>query len=790
MSSFRKSFAIALLLALIYPVALHSQQTAVIPPGQEETIQNIFDPPSDLLPDGVGLDSIEIRSGEVLLKFTGSRGESIAFSVFPSKQEAGARDCVDAEHLRLCLIRGEKPEWLKIYRDFIAAEDRSGRAAKVWKETAKEKFKAPPEDIVPSPAPVFWPVMWSVLIMLGIWFKRPRPGRSGEDAAENWIRFTVAFAFGAATILLIACNFTDRFPLWPFIIWFLFSAAFAWRCVLKRIQKPSGILKGFRQSGFFWFLLFAAIMLVWLSRGFEMPRLIFGPLFEAIHRPWLPYDSWRFFITVTMLFLLFGSTLVIAFYCLYRGGKEDFRKVIQTALIGACLAFIPAWSIITQLGYLNPDSIWLEFRPGLWFYDGAFPYSEQLPAAGFLGGLALKILGFNSISWNLFKLLALLLLGSCLALTTRIFLKSLPPVILAGLAVAFYPAMPVLATEGWWFFLGLSFIAAAAGAMRISVKRNDELLLILALLLMQCAFEIRTEALILFPLYYLIQATYGFPHARYGKWITALFCFNLLRIIFIYSDEARIGDDFLIQNAIRYSEALGELSIFLIASAAGLWLASGRFRKDTLVLATWILGISGFYLFAATVPSFRELFVLMAPAFVLSGAIVSRPLLKSKTIDIILRSTAAVGIVAVMFIFSQSERSVWEKRNDEALTLDEHVRHLIEKVPVEVPILIEPAYLRLAFPERKALEEAPRRPGPKELRQIFADTLAVACLNRSGGEEMCCFYEIERPDIDSRYDKTPCWPVSLLGRHPRTLAEIDDVRVLILEKDAKEPLEK
>ena len=830
-------FTIILVLAGHGPLG-RAQEYPVIPPGQESLLQETLVPPAGFLPDGSECDSVQIGRHELALTFTRGGEEVGLVTVLPVLPGEICRSgCTRAGELCLCPEEGDAARLLPGYAAWLAKDDRSRRAAGAWSEVARPETLGRDDGEIAVSLYIFVP-LWLLCLVLGfLAAKRFLSAERAQEAVKLLIGFGVAGLLFVSVLFLLkpepdpfvtvawlilaalAGVFTIRRvaeePVSPVTRWMLVLAVLGlavlavlsavclsytappwWSVLLPFLPLPvlmwaaqrrsawrleRAWWRGLLGSGLPWFALLVLLPLAYLGGLMSPVQGVLEPLLMGLSGAWIEDDVLRAVIADLAFFSLFAATIVTASAAALRSRRGAFRALLLSAGIGAAAAALPASVLFKSLYGFNPDTVWQEWQAAVWLLQGRLPHINSYPLGGqVLASLVFHIFGVNAFSLNLFKFAVFLFFGASLAMTARLLHRELLAAVFTAAAFALFPTAPFLALEGWWFLLAGALIALSAAALVSAARGGSGLLLLLGLLLAQCAVETRLEAVVLFPLFYLIQAAYGFPHRKWWKWINLLFAFNILRVLLIAVAVSQFGDGHLSDNASGYATLLSYAPAWLAAGLLTLILAGKDRLRPLSILVLWMLGAWALYLFVYTAPSHREAVLIAAPLFLLAGGMTSGPWLSERRLDIGIRCAAAVLCVTVMMVLAWPFRVELARWGAGKTDQGRAVLRLAEGIPPDVPLVLDPTYLAFAMPERMIVRKNYRQATSGDMIVTLEKYPLVACFNDGGRDDECCFYEIQSREQDDKYTKGRCWPVSAIRRKVEEVRGEGDIRMLLL----------
>lgn len=704
--------------------AAEDEQRPVIPPGNEDMLGRVLTPPGGIPADEIILQDIAIERFYLRLQFT-KDGRALAPVKMYSNEDKQADTSNCLAAGKLRLCGDAGEKWLQSYAQWLTSSGGDGLAAGAWSSRATKK------DPVPIKLPIKLPDH-DTGILPALW-------------------------------LLIACLIS--------LMIFIRGGG------IRQHPYRRWILTG---QGWIFLILAALMALAMLADA--------GRLFSDLKYAWLESGRSRALLTAIYHALLLGGALLLALRLIKVEAWKASRLIFPLA-IAAALALLPACYLLGNFHAIYPGLVWQELEPSFWMSQGNLPHFDQFMMGGAsVGGAIFALLGKTPETLNLLRLCMLAFFGLALAASSRMIYESRAAALMAVALWAANPLMPMLAAEGWWFLLAGGFIALSFGAMIQGARRQSIRWSLLALLLSQLAFEIRPEAVVLFFLFFIIQALYAFPRTWPGRLGLMLAAVNLLRLWLLSIQSGQFGGQHLAVNAAGYADLLMHLGGWLLAALAGVWMAGRTRFRLPLLLMFWFSGTLLLYLLVNTTPTARETALLAVPIWLLGGGLACglkdsphiaqrrRPWLKG---------FLCLSLLAMLFFSSLDTRLIWSERREAQLDVARRILPLARKIPDETPLLLHHVYLNFVQPQRPVLIDRPRKIDIAELRRLISPYPQVACINDEGDANACCFYEISTSGLDrkSRHDKyvgSRCWPVEMLNRKARILVRDRNLLVLIL----------
>ncbi len=756
---------------------------AAVPPGQEDRLAEALAPPDNLLPEGVELSGLQIERHFVRLFFE-DHGKGGEFQLFPMATPADDA-CRKLQRLKLC-SRKSFPPWTDAYLKWIASEGREARLAAAWTvvseiETPRVERTRIPDLSAPITAGLGCLILASLFVFLRFYRKNAPPALSGPLAAGFPALATAFFTVRmlgdeavAAATLVFAGAAMAFFPV---------GGDGRERYFPRLKARLRAFLQESLRSGLLPFLAVLLLIVLQLSGVFPPVNWILDPVLGFFARPWLADPGVRAGF-VWGYFILLSLALSCAFVWVLKTDRREIRSLFPALSMGFLASLIPTlvWIVPADPA---PGGVWLEYGPAFWLSDFSLPAVDYRLGGGFVGAIFLKTFA-GTRGWMALNVFSALFCCIALAVTARLVFGSHKATLGAALLWALHPAHPAFLVEAWWFFLAAGWLALAVGTHVHAVRNASVPWLLLSLLCAQWAMETRAEGILILPMFFVIRTIWKAPD-RHGKWV-ALFCiFNLLRLATAYQTESAFGAGVWRRNLLGYAEILESLAPWFLAALAAAWGSAGSRSREVGLLSAWLGGILAFYLLAATAPSQREGYLIALPAAILFGGwLAGKPGAEENDVGKArrwfhhpaLRPVGALLLLLFAAWAGKNTRTHWMEEHERKTETARAARDLLNDLDRNTPLLVNPAWRRLAVPEQAGPDEKRRRPTMAELPNLYSEIPVLACLGTEmDGEPHCCYYEpggVDRTDIRARGD---CWPASLSGRDVRLAANRGRLRL-------------
>lgn len=679
----------------------------VIPAGEETRLREALIPENLSLPAGLRVEGLAIFPDRVELSFRETE-QTRRVQIAPGPPPRAA--CLPFGPLHVC-PDGKAPPWLRDYLDQRLKAGAATDAAAAWSKTEGQKDSPP-----------------------------PAPLRLARDVLHG-----PGLIVGAGALCL----------------WLLTAGIGLWRNRAMLASPPPH--PDFRlqwREGWLWGLM-GVLLLALLVTAFGAGPL--SGLFNWLRGPWFSDDAHR----ALAVHLVHAPLWLAALLAYLRLSRQDRSGLRVMPLVWAITLLAIAPHLASNLAHMDPESIFIEWQAPVWLAAGRLPhFGHYLMGVAAPASWVLAFTGLDATGINAVRLLAALVWGSGL-FAAGWSLGGVPRSGWLSLALgASLPVLPFLATEGWWFMAGTGMSLLTLAALEQARRLRSEGWGFLALLLAFLAFELRLEGVVLLAVWLLVRVRDGRISRRLDRAASLVFSFNLLRLAAIAAAGDRVGGGAaLSDNLLRYLALSGELWPWILLSLAGLWFFWRHRPESALCLLLLTLGWWGIHLLARTVPSHRELLTLFAPLLVLGGGALltaaDRPLPRLRLV--------AVGLVLLLALpASWPVREQWQQWRERADRLGVAMHASLERLPADLPLLLDPVYLRLVAPDRLRILETPNQILPAQLLAALEGHDEAICFNDLERSDACCFYEINpgppgENASDPAFANRRCWPVSALG---------------------------
>jgi hypothetical protein len=736
---------------------------AVIPPGQEDLLSRTLTPPLDLLPDGVDIKGLSISRDTVTLSTVrGGNIETVEIGLGRPPRDS----CLTATLLYACPSESGL-SWLAAYVEQLAVSGAADEAARAWTQIEApatiQTVESEPQAAQPFEAPTAWfsaigAGLW--VLFLGLAWRR---GRTRPDAAQ--VGLTINLMMSVALFTQMLALLAGRGVAIAAAITITLAVLLLRGLWKRRTVSVQTAVRALFASGY------APLVLIFLLVGLLIP-VGGGPLsgiLVAVRRAWFADDALRASLTHLWYAALWLLVLVVFLRAAWPERRSALRELFWL-LPALALAFWTLSPILeSAAGALDPDAIFVEWQAPVWLAAGALPHFEHyLMGAAAPASWVLKVVGLTPNGVSAVREFALFVWLAAVALAARSWLRSRLAALFALALATALPIMPFLATEGWWFMLGAGVALLSLAALERSLALEHPGWGLLALALAHLAFDIRPEAMVLVPVFLLARAQSGSLSRTLDIAAVLVFSLDLLRLLILGAGELRVGAGVL-ENLSRYMDLWAQLWPWWLLSAVGLWRLARIAPDRAARLALLTLGGMGLFIVSNTVPSQREVVSMFSPLMIACGAF----LLSGNPVKPLRHPASAVLLAfALLALFSYAGapvRSESQGFRQRAQARIDDMQALMERLPRDLPLLLDPIYLRLRDPGRVRLLESPMSINTERLEAALGDSHESLCVNDLGRDDACCFYEIDPGPLDRDAQQVPdfvwgrCWPVRALA---------------------------
>jgi|GEM_PF-5490487 len=610
---------------------------------------------------------------------------------------------------------------------------------------------------------------WAIVVSILIIFSNTR-----KFSITNYIS---KIAFLAISILAVArwFNYLDNKQVFlVIIVWSIFFSFYSIWQFFKQYNLQAGRwLKGFLHSGLIEFLLISFLAVAMLVSDQS------GTLKQYISSLASSKSSGFNLINSLHWSLLLVTVAVATISCIKN--NSSIKSLLPAFVLTAIILSLHGLSVWTTPELFNPIFVWSELDQTVEFVAGITPKNvHYMNGSGFLSSLFIKVTGFSTLSLHLLFLACLVFWGWSVILLSYHISRSKASAYTAGMLVAVLPATRFWFYEDWWFLLASGMTVCALTFLLLACKKKSLSYLLLFVLLAQWGFETRLEAVVLWPLFFIVNAAYNFPFKKINRLIVLVFIVNILRIMNMGSgDVSYFGIEKLQQNIATYSSLMSNMLPIMLFSLPAIWFAIKRQTSDIFIILIWMTGSFMLYCLSYTSPSTKEIVLIATPFIILSAISVKHAFENINGFENIIR---ALTILAALIIYAQSSTVEWQSYEDEMSKFSADINTVIKELPKGVPLVVNPVLQQFAFNKHKALSHPDVfRVTDKSLRTVAKMNRKVACLSAIKGYNLCCFGGMDKWTIDhpNAFDYN-CWDAESLGFDIKELASSGDIRLLLL----------
>ena len=738
---------------------------AVIPPGQEQLLSDNLFPPAGILPAGVDVDGISVREATLRLLFKQGKQEFEAELIHTA--QGSKEGCLDAPPLKLC-PHGTPPPGFDAYGAWLKTSGAAMRAGAAWSVEAEPEKHAAQKDSKPERTENASPLVllfFALMLVLAL-------ARSPQAVGTDNLTTVLLFALFLFLSLLLHLAAPEGKAYWLAFILSLAFGLLAFRLAAKgRWDFRRDMLRRVMDSG----LIGTGIGIALLFAFF----LAYPWLFEQ-HEDWITFlhsplidNALRATLIQAAIGFLFALSAWAVWRCLKGEGRRAFFWGLALSA-GLVAALFPLWCIRHDFEVLNPGSVWPSFKALLFLAHNAMPDTKNYLGFHVLGSVFVRLFGETWLALAVFRAAVLLFFAASVSLASYLIWRDLRAALGAALLVALHPQMTNLGLECSWILAAAGTCLLALSALIIAARKADARFLLLGILLFQIAFEIRIEALVLVPLYFLIEWLHDVPNRRWGGLVGLLFGFNFLRLILILTNQVDAGRFF--DNLAGYQRLLADIAFLPLLAALALRLSPVWALKEKLILASAFGGFFLFYLVIDTRPTFFEVALITAPLFPLAGGLFVPEHGKTLWVKPLAALVLALALIGVSGEQARNNASVAQEHTK---VLGESVRAMLDRAPEDAIILLDPAYLSFSRPQSIMIPLEDGMPNVTRLLEMIGCRPAV-CLNDQEREDLCCYMELNLEEKNDKYTKGNCWDSAILNREVRVLASEGKLRLLSL----------